>query len=357
MGFDFPASPSEGAVYAPAGGPQYTFTNGAWRMVGTPTPLVATADTYNRVVNGAMQISQENGDTTNSTNGYYGADQWFLSKALTGVISVGHIPANRLRLIVTTAQASMAAGDFAMIAQRIEGIRIEDFTWGTANARQVMLRFGWKSPAGTYTAVIQSGAGDCRYLGAFIVSAGQANVDTTQTLVIPGGVIGTWGVGTATGLTLRITIACGTTNQDVAGWALGTAYAVPTQTNGMATINNTFELWNVGLYLDPNATGLAPPWQTPDYASELAACKRYWQKDFFGMNGYTGAASVPFTWRHPFQVEMRTSPAMTQSGPVATNCTFSAFDNVSTNSVRAFVTATASGSWNYVASAFANARM
>jgi hypothetical protein len=44
----------------------------------------------------------------------------------------------------------------------------------------------------------------------------------------------------------------------------------------LLTVGNTFELFDVGLYLDPNATGVPPPWQMPDEAEELAACQRYW---------------------------------------------------------------------------------
>jgi hypothetical protein len=36
MSFDFPSSPSEGQLYSPAGGPSYTFTNGAWKPAVFP---------------------------------------------------------------------------------------------------------------------------------------------------------------------------------------------------------------------------------------------------------------------------------------------------------------------------------
>ena len=40
-------------------------------------------------------------------------------------------------------------------------------------------------------------------------------------------------------------------------------------TNGMAGAGNVFELFDVGLYLDPDNTGLPPKWQMPDEAEEL----------------------------------------------------------------------------------------
>ena len=53
MAFDFPASPSEGTVFSPAGGPVYTFTDGVWRILGGPaasivTTLVTASATYTR---------------------------------------------------------------------------------------------------------------------------------------------------------------------------------------------------------------------------------------------------------------------------------------------------------------------
>ena len=44
MAFDFPASPAEGALFQPAGGPLYKFTNGAWTIPSTP-PVMSISDT------------------------------------------------------------------------------------------------------------------------------------------------------------------------------------------------------------------------------------------------------------------------------------------------------------------------
>lgn len=43
MAFDFPASPSDGAVYTPAGGPSYTYTNGVWRVLPVAQTAMSTA--------------------------------------------------------------------------------------------------------------------------------------------------------------------------------------------------------------------------------------------------------------------------------------------------------------------------
>jgi len=42
MAFDFPASPTEGAVYTPAGGPTYTYSGGIWRTLPPATSALSS---------------------------------------------------------------------------------------------------------------------------------------------------------------------------------------------------------------------------------------------------------------------------------------------------------------------------
>ena len=95
------------------------------------------------IVNPAMQISQENGNTVGTTNGFYPADQWTVVFGTTGVINIQRVQVmtlngstNRLRVAVPTADASLAAGEVLLIQQNIEGVRIVDFKYGSASARR-----------------------------------------------------------------------------------------------------------------------------------------------------------------------------------------------------------------------------
>jgi hypothetical protein len=45
MGFNFPNAPADGTVFAPAGGPTYTFSNGVWKMAGGGSGFVVVSDT------------------------------------------------------------------------------------------------------------------------------------------------------------------------------------------------------------------------------------------------------------------------------------------------------------------------
>ena len=251
----------------------------------------ATAETRSRIVNGAMQISQERGDTaggpTGVFSGFYPADQWLPVINMSGTMTAQRVQSvtpngsvNRIRLTVNTADASLAAGEYATFSQTIEGVRIADFRWGSVSAKQIALRFGFKAPAGTYCAHVRNGAFNRTYLANFTIAAGQANTDTEQVLVIPGDVTGTWPVDTGGGMTVGFSIAAGTTYQGVAGWQAGNFHNTVSGNNGLATAGAVFELYDVGLYLDPLATGIAPPWVMPDEAEELRACQRYWHQTY-----------------------------------------------------------------------------
>src|SRR4051812_28479497 len=276
---DFPSSPTDGQIYG-----SYLYSGGVWLQNGAL--LTPTAQARNRVCNPAMQISQENGNTSGSTAaGYWTADQWgvtnssgtFTATTQRVQVTTPNGSINRVRATIATGNASSGTAPFTIV-QSIEGVKIADFRYGSAQAKQAILRFGWKSPAGTYSVAIKNNAGDRTFLAGFTITAGQANVDTEQIIIIPGDITGTWLNDNGVGLRLGFAISCPPSSQGVAGWQAGNFQALATQSNGGATSNNVFELFDVGLYLDPQATGVAPPWQLPDEAQELAACQRYYWK-------------------------------------------------------------------------------
>jgi hypothetical protein len=369
MAFDFPASPSEGATYTPAGGPAYVFTNGVWRIlpgaqlgistasisdappanpvhgqvwwesdtgvtsiwfeetVGTPATgqWVQMADTSypvpsgarNRIVNPAMQFSQENGASAGTTNSYYAADQWFQTSATSGTLSGARVPfptpngsLYRLRYSVTVADAAVAAGDYVQIIQYMEGLRVADFRWGTGSAKAAILRFGWKSPAGTYSFCLMNGAGNRTYVGNFTIGAAQANIDTEQVFAIPGDATGTWANDNAIGISLRFSFMCGSTYQGTSGvWQVGNAFGTATNTNGMATLGNVFEIFDVGFYMDVTGSGVPPRWEFPDEAAELLSCLRYYEKTrVWQEQGYQVAGNNIIVSKQWF-VNKRTTPA------------------------------------------------
>jgi hypothetical protein len=373
MAFDFPASPTVGAIYSPAGGPSWQWDGAKWIQVtgSTSPPVPLTAESRNRIVNPAMQISQENGNTGSasmSSLDFHSADQWrSLSAVSPGTVNAQRVQGatpngslNRSRIVVAVAKAALAAGDYLVFRQPLEGIRVADFGWGAAGAKQVILRFGFKGPAGTYSASLFNSALNRTYLANFTIAAGQANTDTTQTLVIPGDTTGAWLTDTGVGIYLNIVLATGSTYQGVAGWQAGLSFGTPSNSNGMATAGNVFELFDVGLYLDRNNTGLPPPWQMPDEAAELIACQRYWQQTGVFYNA-TVTNAVAYYVLGYLPVVPRTQSA-TLSGANLSGTSFPAavgtlVQGYAPNIVREGRVANASAAGNFSSTITCNARM
>ena len=223
---------------------------------------------------------------------------------------------------------------------------------------RVVLRFGWKSPAGTYAVSLGNNAGDRSYIALFTVTAGQANTDTTQTLVIPGDTTGTWETGTNGGIWINFVMAGGTTLQGVTGWQAGYKANTATCTNGMATVGNVFELYDVSLHLDPLNTGVAPPWQMPDEAEELRACQRYYAIAPINarFNAAAGGTAISTTIQWP--VVMRVTPSTSAAGGISLNLTSGTISSARTIGARADIVAAAAGSTYWLdTDAIANARM
>ena len=288
---------SVGLADAPVDGSSYARRNAAWINVSTQL----TAQTRNRVVNGAMQISQENGDTASTTaSGYYVADQWVGYHTTTATVTkqraISFTPNGsvyRIRQTITAADAALAATDICTLRTIMEGVRVSDLKYGGATARQSVLRFGFKGPAGVYSFRLMNEAADRAYVQNFTISAGQANTDTEQVFTILPCTTGAWNVLTGIGLYLDIVFAAGTNFHGTSGvWNNAAVLGTASNTNGLATAGAVYELFDVGLYLDPANTGMPPRWETPDEAEELIACKRYWERSYTNIFSTVPAAGV-----------------------------------------------------------------
>lgn len=260
---------------------------GASTAVGARTNLgfgSAKDARRDRTVNGGMTVSQENGSSAGSTDGYYPVDQFVYYKSHDGTISVAQVASvtpggspNRLRATVSGTDTSIAAGQYAYIAQRIEGQMVADFQYGGSSAKAAILRFGVKAPAGTYCVSVGNSASNRSFVAEVVISGGEANIDVVKTVAIPGDTTGTWLTTTGIGLRLRWCLAGGATYQGSTGWNAGDYLCTSSQSNFLATNSQVFELFDVGLYLDVDGTATAPPWELTDFGYEVLRCQRYWE--------------------------------------------------------------------------------
>jgi len=249
-----------------------------------------TALPRNRIVNGAFQITQEFAKSVaQAANNTFIADQWMAYFATGGVPNFAVVASHSeepdvvwwLRLgSGATPDTSIVTADFYSIAQYIEGINIADFKWGTANARPALLRFkAWSNIAGTFCVAVRTPAVGRSFVKECVIAA---NTVTEYVIPIPASTTGTWPTDNNAGLRVNFTVMAGTTynggtdNQ----WVDASWIATPQCSNWMSAASQYLDIANVGLYLDPDNTGLPPPWEMPDEAEELRACERYYEKSY-----------------------------------------------------------------------------
>jgi hypothetical protein len=240
-----------------------------------------------------------------------------------------------LRHTAQVADASIAAGDIYSIVQSIEGQMVADARFGTASAWQIVVRFGVRSSlAGTFGVRLTNSANNRSYVSTITIAGGEINTDLVRTIVIPGDTSGTWLTDTGIGLQLAITIAAGTTFQGTAGsWQGSNITTTSGQTNFMGTGAATFELFDVGLYVDHLSTGAAPSWELPAPDADLRACQRYYCQTV-GTDEYhvTPSVSVGYatTYRVTWPVPMRVAPVWAVTNNVITNVSSASQSNINT---------------------------
>lgn len=307
----------------------------------------------NRIVNPGMRHSQQNGTTAGSTDVYYAADQFAYSRTHDGTITYGQVAVaspggstHRTRATVTGTDASIGAPQFAILYQPLEGRRMADALFGTADAKTILVRFGWKAPAGTYCVSIRNNGASRSYVREF-TSTGS---DQVVELTFPGDTSGSWPTdGTVWG-TINWALAAGTDFQGSANsWNGANDIATSNQANFLATNAQVAELFDVGLYVDVANEGEFPNFELPSWEEDLRLCHRYFYQ-------WSGAASINTPWAMAQQittttgfsyqrapVPMRITPALTVSlashfstyngagTPVA--CTAVTLNAVSTNEI------------------------
>jgi len=272
----------------------------------------------NYIVNPGMRISQENGTSSGTTNGYYPVDQWKISHFQDGTLTTQQVSSatpggseNRIRMTVTSADTSIAAGQYAFLVQPIEGLRTADLQWGTANATDVVLRFGFKGPAGTYAVAIINQDNNRSFVREFTISGGDANIDTLQTLTFPGDTSGTWDKDNTSSLSIVFTFAAGSTWQTTPdAWQAGNYRGTSSTSNGIGTTSDVFEIFDVGLYADPDSTGLAPRFELPHYDIDLLECQRYYVQFRKVMTYYPGTVSGAIYESTQLPTDMRSNPSL-----------------------------------------------
>ena len=260
------------------------------------TATAATTDTtrapyealaYNNIIiNGGMAVDEANRGANvvlAANTSVYSADQWLVVQQGTVILNCQQVTdappgfTNSLKVTVTTAEASIATGDYALVINKIEGFRWAQLGWGAATGQSVTLGFWTKiHRVGTYGGSIRNSALARAY--PFTFTQNVADTWEYKTVTIPPDVTGTWLTTNGIGAYVDFAIACGATYVATAGtWAAGNYLGAAGQANGVAAVTDVFQITGVSMLpgtVAPVST-LSQNLQLP-YGPALALCQRYY---------------------------------------------------------------------------------
>ena len=131
----------------------------------------------NLIINGEMKVDQRSSSGSLGNN-EYGLDRWLYYDVGAHVVTVTQdtdVPngnfKNSIKIDVTTADASVAAGDMAELVQKIEGLNMSSLGWGTEQAKDVTLSFWVKSPkTGIHGIAVQNNGQDRAYAESYTIA-------------------------------------------------------------------------------------------------------------------------------------------------------------------------------------------
>ena len=291
----------------------------------------------NFLINGSMVFFRRGQSFT--ANGYT-ADRWSMDESTDGAVTVSQtsdVPAgigikNALKIVVTTADTSIAANQYCGLTQFIEGQNMTKLNYGTANAENMMLSFWVKSnKTGIYCVRFVKEAGDeTRYETPIEYTINVANTWEKKSISL----------SPTAGGTALITASAGAIKQDPnAGFRIQFTHAVGTDyqatnntwvagsdkmgtTNSVNLLDSTSNEWYLtGVQLEMGTSTTSFEHLPEDV--ELTRCQRYFFKlqgtgtyMNFGMTATNGTASLMFI---TLPTVMRNTPTISSSGTFSSN--------------------------------------
>ena len=291
----------------------------------------------NVMVNGAMRVAQRGTSFTDVAHAAHTIDQFRNSKNHDGAVTITQDSsgpdgfANSLKVDVTTADTSIAAGQYQAIFARIEAQNLQHFKFGTSDAQNITLSFYVKSnKTGTYAVVI--GQSDNSFKQATLTyTIDSADTWERKSLTFTGDTGGVIDDNAGRGLEILWWLAAGSTYTSGSASASFATYADGNHAAGHAVnlLDSTSNEWlftGVQLEVGQNPTSF----EHEPFDRTMAKCQRYfqtWTQEFahFSTNHYGAVGDAVMhadtyafiQYTHP--VQLRATPALTFNGNFAAN--------------------------------------
>jgi hypothetical protein len=299
-------------------------SNGTTALTATGANLsttgsISSLNTFgfeNRIINGGMVIDQRNAGASVNTNGAYPVDRFNQLMSGGGVLTSQQSSTaptdfiNSIFTTVSTADASIAAGDYYLLRHAIEGLNVADLNWGATaaaagkTAASVTLSFKVRSSVtGTFSGALENSAEDRSY--PFTYSIASANTWTNISITIAGDTSGTWLTTNGVGIYINFDLGTGSTRLNTANaWVGAQSFGATGSVQLISTVNATFYITGVQLEKGTQATSF----DFRSYGTELALCQRYYQNN--GANLIYNGTQYTSAW---WPVQMRSNPTIVLS--------------------------------------------
>lgn len=275
---------------------------------------------HNKIINGNFDFWQRGTSFTSIAASTYSTDRFKYLKVgamVHNIVRSTDVPDAKSNysasIDMTTPDDSIAAGDYTIFEQKIEGYNIRDLI-----GRKFTVSFYVKAAiTGTYCLSFLNNGADQGIVKEYTINA--ANTwEKKEILIDTMPTAGSWNYENGTGLYVRFVLAAGTsfhTSPDV--WSSSASFATANQVNGVATGAGSFKLSQIMLNVGEKAGEFSIAGR--NITDELQLCQRYYCLLTGGalggiknthMNNYNGVLSLSDLF---FPVEMRTAPTMSGS--------------------------------------------
>ena len=242
----------------------------------------------NKVINGAMTVSQRGTSfTASGTASGYGIDRFQENFSMDGGYTLTQSTtspdgfANSMKIDVTSADTSLAAGQFVEIKHKIEAQDLQDLAFGTSAAKTVVLSFYVRSnKTGNYAFAIQQSDNSFKQ-ASFQYAISSADTWERKTIVIAGDTSGVINNDTGDGFILMWALAAGS---NLTGGSLRSTFTTRVAADqyagqGVNLLDSTSNEWYItGVQLEVDHTGSGKPtdFEHRSFGQELALCQRYY---------------------------------------------------------------------------------
>ena len=275
----------------------------------------------NLIINGAMNVSQRGTSFASVSTGTFTLDRFKRDFSHDGNVTITQDSsgpegfANSLKVAVTTADTSLAAGQYENIAHLIEAQNLQNLAFGTSDAKNITVSFYVKSnKTGTYAFNISQSDNSSKQ-ATLNYTINSANTWERKSLTFTGDTSGVINDDNGRGLHLIWFLAAGSTYNSGSASATFQTYANADYAAGQAvnvldSTDNTWFLTGCQLELGQNPTSF----EHEPVERTLSKCERYFQKGAFARRWTSNGSNEYNFFTHYYVTQMRATPTKTFSG-------------------------------------------